>query len=176
MTSQKLTNEDLSNLLAEKHVNFIKEYRREYDILDRLFVLREKKEQLDYWVDESKGSPSQHEKYLQAMNLTEKELSSLAGELKSIKETNPRSYGPPESDQKARHKWLKAQITGHEEAKSYWTNKIKEISEAKNPKKEEKGLQSSVSEAQKKMRKVVKKPKKGMKAAKGGKKKPSPAP
>lgn len=176
MASQKLAKEDLSNLLLEKHENFVKEYRREYDTLDRLFVLKEKKEQLGYWVDESKTNPSQHEKYLQAMKNTENELSSLAAELKSIKETSPRSYGPPESDQKARHKWLKAQITTHEEAKAYWANKIKEIAEAKNPKKEEKESQSSVSEAHKKMRKAAKKPKKIIKAAKGGKKKPSPAP
>ncbi len=163
-------------MLVEKHANFIKEYRREYDILDRLFVLREKKEQLDYWVDESKTNPSQHEKYLQSMKNTEKELSGLAAELKSLKEANPRSFGPPESDQAARHKWLKAQITTHDEGKAYWDNKIKEIAEAKNPKKEEKGPQSSVSEAQKKIRKVVKKPRKVVKAAKGGKKKPLSAP
>lgn len=91
MTSQKLTKEDLSNMLVEKHANFIKEYRREYDILDRLFVLREKKEQLDYWVDESKTNPSQHEKYLQSMKNTEKSLSGLAAELKSLKEANPKA-------------------------------------------------------------------------------------
>jgi hypothetical protein len=171
MTSQKLAKEDLSQLLVEKHQNFITGYKREYDILDRLFVLKEKREQLRYWVDESKTNPAQHEKYLLAMKNNEEELSKLSEELKSLKETSHRSFGPSESDPKARHKWLKAQITGHEEGASYWTNKIKEIADAKNRKKEEKGVQASGSEAHKKVRKAVKKPKKGVKAPKAAKKK-----
>jgi hypothetical protein len=171
MASQKLAKEDLSQLLVEKHQNFITEYKREYDILDRLFVLKEKKEQLRYWVDESKTNPAQHEKYQTAMNNTEQEIARLSEELKSLKETSPRSFGPSESDPKARHKWLKAQITGHEEGVSFWTNKIKEIADAKKHKKEEKGAQAHGSEVAKKVRKVVKKPKKSTKATKASKKK-----
>jgi len=94
MASQKLTKEDLSRLLVEKHRNFINEYKREYDILDRLFVLKEKREQLGYWVDESKSNPSHHEKYLQAVNNTEKELTALSNELKSLREASHRNFGP----------------------------------------------------------------------------------
>ncbi len=171
MASQKLAKEDLSQLLVEKHQTFITEYKREYDILDRLFVLKEKKEQLRYWVDESKTNPAQHEKYQLAMKNNEQELSRLSEELKSLKEASHRSFGPSESDPKARHKWLKAQIAGHEEGTAYWTNKIKEIADAKNHKKDEKGAQASVSEIAKKARKVVKKPKKVVKAPKAAKKK-----
>lgn len=174
MASQKLSKEDLSQLLVEKHRNFIAEYKREYDIIDRLFVLREKKEQLRYWLDESKANPGQYEKYLQAMDNTEKEISSLTDELKSLKETSRRTFGPSDSDSSARHKWLKAQIAAHEEALSYWTNKIKEIADSKNPKKEEKTLNATGSEVTKKPRKIVKKQKKPVKAAKTAKKRPAP--
>lgn len=174
MASQKLAKEDLSQLLVEKHKNFITGYKREYDILDRLFVLKEKKEQLGYWVEESKSNPSQHEKYQQVMDNTEKELASLSEEHKLLKETSHR-FGPSESDPRARHKWLKAQITGHDEALAYWTNKIKEIADAKTHKKEEKGVQDSSSEAPKKVRKVVKKQKKGAKTTKTTKKKSTPS-
>ena len=175
MASQKLTKEDLSQLLVEKHRSFITEYKREYDILDRLFVLKEKKEQLGYWVDESKTNPQAHEKYLSAMKNAENELSGLSNDLKALKETSHRSFGPSESDPRARHKWLKAQITGHEEGAGYWTNKIKELSEEKNHKKEDKGAHAGGPETPKKaVRKAVKKPKKAAKATKTAKKK-SPA-
>jgi len=169
MASQKLTKEDLSRLLVEKHRNFINEYKREYDILDRLFVLKEKREQLGYWVDESKSNPSHHEKYLQAVNNTEKELTALSNELKSLREASHRNFGPSDNDPRARHKWLKAQITEHEKAIAYWDNKTKELADAKNQKKEEKAVQSAGSEA--KCRKSVKKQKKEGKAAKAPKKK-----
>ena len=66
MSSQKLTKAELSGMLVEKHKNFIKEYRKEFDILDRIAILKEKREQLDFWVKDSKDIPEQQRRLLKA--------------------------------------------------------------------------------------------------------------
>jgi len=169
MTSDNITKEELTNLLVEKHKNFVKEYRKEYDSLERISVLKEKQEQIAYWLKDSKDSPVQNQKYQQASKATEKEMSTLQQELKSLYESKAsRNFGPPETDPKARYAWLKNQIKLHEESLSYWETKKKEIAnEPLNAKKDEK---TSAYEPLKKIKRV-KKPKKVAKTAKNARKK-----
>jgi hypothetical protein len=127
MDFEKPKQEELANLLVEKHKNFIKDYRREYDILDRIAVLKEKREQLLYWIDDSKGNPEAHQKHLSAKENTDKEVLKLQDELKGMYASKSKRFGPSDTDPKARHKWLKAQITANEEAENFWKNKIVEI-------------------------------------------------
>jgi hypothetical protein len=173
MNLEKIDKEDLSNLLVEKHKNFIKDYKKEYDILDRIAILKEKKEQLEYWVQDSKDNPAKNQKYLQAAKDVEKEFSNLTAELKSLYESSPsRVSGSIDSDHKARHKWLKGQIALQDEALNYWTAKIKEVSEAKKQKEEAKDSQAPL----KKVKKIKKDTKKIVKSVKSGKKKASAPP
>ena len=161
MTSENVTKEELSNLLVEKHKNFIKEYRKEYDALERIAILKEKHEQLDYWVKDSKDNPTLHEKYLQLEKASDKELASLQQELKSVYESSTRNYGPSENDPKARYAWLKTQIKLHEEGQTYWTGKSKEFLDAQNVKKDEKDTSAEALKKVKKIRKTKKNSKGG---------------
>lgn len=127
MDFQKPKKEELAALLVEKHRNFIRDYKREYEILDRIAVLKEKKEQLIYWIEDSKNNPELHQKYKNAKENTEKEEAKLIEELRNLYSSKSRKFGPPETDSKARYKWLKSQITSHEEAEKFWANKILEL-------------------------------------------------
>jgi len=173
MNLQKIDKVDLSNLLVEKHANLIKDYTKEYDILDRIAILKEKKEQLEFWVQDSKDNPAKNQKYLQAAKDVEKEFSMLTTELRALYESSPgRAGGSMEGDHKVRHKWLKGQITLQEEARNYWEAKIKEFSEGKKQKEEVKDSQAPL----KKVKRVKKETKKGVKSVKSGKKKATAPP
>jgi hypothetical protein len=166
MSSQKLTKAELSNLLAEKHKNYIKEYKKEYDILDRLAILKEKREQLDFWVNDSKDNAEQHKKYLSAKEAAESEFLRLTEELKAVYSAGHGRIGPSESDPKGRYKWLKGQITAHEEGASYWDNKIKEITDGVKTKGAKDHTKEAPGAGTLKTVKKVKKTKKVVKAAK----------
>lgn len=127
MDFQKPKKEELATLLVEKHRNFSRDYRREYDVLDRIAVLKEKKEQLIYWIDDSKGNAELHQKYINAKENADKEEAKLHDELKNLYSSKSRKFGPPEADSKARYKWLKTQINSHEDAEKFWKNKIIEM-------------------------------------------------
>ncbi len=173
MTSENITKEELANLLLEKHKTFTKEYKKEYDALERITVLREKQEQVQYWLKDSKDNPVQNQKYQVISKSTEKELSTLQQDLISLYESKAgRNYGPSESDPKARHTWLKSQIKLQEDAGAYWDGRKKEISEQiSGAKPEEK---TSMHEPLKKIKKV-KKSKKSSKASKNPRKKDTQA-
>ena len=173
MDFQKPKQEELANLLAEKHRNFIKDYRKEYDILDRIAVLKEKKEQLSYWIDDSKGNPPLHQKYLQAKENTDAEVNKLGEELKNLYSSKTKKFGPTETDSKGRHKWLKTQITSHEEGETYWKNKITEIGQAGTQKEKaaEAAKAAAAISAQRKAKLLKKPAKKPVKSARSRKKK-----
>ena len=168
MNLQKITKEDLSRHLVEKHKNLMKDYKKEYDILDRIAILKEKKEQLEFWVHDSRDNPAKNQKYVQAAKDADKDYSMLVSELKSLYESGPgRSTGALESDHRARHKWLKSQITLQEEALNCWAQKTKEFSEGKKPKEEARDVRVPL----KRVKKVKKEAKKVVKSVKSGKKK-----
>lgn len=172
MSSQKLTKAELSNLLVEKHGNFIRDLKKEFDVLDRMAILKEKKEQLDFWVKDSQDNPEQLKKHLLAREIAQNEFSQLNEELKAL-HSSGRRMGPQESDVKSRHNWLKNQITVHEEALSYWGAKIRELSEAgkfREASKEHAGKESTGAENPKTVKKI-KKIKKASKAVKPSAKK-----
>jgi hypothetical protein len=169
MTSENITKEELANLLMEKHRNYTKEYKKEYDALERISVLKEKQEQIQYWVKDSKDNPAQNQKYQAIAKATEKEMSTLQQDLRSLYESKAgRNYGPSESDPKARHTWLKTQIKLQEEAGTYWEGKKKEIAEQPSGAKPEE--KTEMHEPLKKIKRV-KKAKKSSKASKNPRKK-----
>ena len=172
MDFEKPKQEELANLLVEKHRNFAKDYRREYDILDRIAVLKEKREQLLYWIDDSKNNPEAHQKHLSAKDNTDQEVTKLHDELKGIYASKSKKFGPPETDTKGRHKWLKGQISANEEAETFWKNKITEIqtSGTKKEKTAEAAKQAAAIAAQRKAKLVKKIQKKMPKAGKPRKK------
>jgi hypothetical protein len=172
MDFEKPKQEELANLLVEKHRNFVKEYRREYDILDRIAVLKEKREQLLYWIDDSKDNPEAHQKHLTAKANTDNEVVKLHDELKAMYSSKTKRFGPPEADAKGRHKWLKGQITANEEAENFWKNKIIEIqtSGTRKEKDAEAAKQAAAVAAQRKAKLVKKTHKKMPKAGKHRKK------
>lgn len=162
MDFQKLDKEGLSNLLVEKHKNFAKEYRKEYDIIERISVLREKQEQLDYWLRDTKDDPEKNQKYAQTKDVASREMDKLSQELRSLHEGRSRkTHGPPETDVKARHKWLRGQIDQHDEAANYWFQKKTEIEDEKKPKEapatKQKPKESRLALMQKKMKPQKKK-------------------
>jgi len=162
MDLQKLDKEELSNLLIEKHRNFVKEYRKEYDLIERISVLKEKKEQLDYWLADSKDDQEKNQKYAQLKESSVQELTKLSDELKALYEGKPRrSHAPPEADIKARHKWLASQIAVHDEGATYWLTKKTELSSEKEPKdkpqEKQKPKESRILHIQKKVRTQKKK-------------------
>ncbi|MBN2250901.1 MAG: hypothetical protein JW724_02350 [Candidatus Altiarchaeota archaeon] len=168
MDYQKLTKEELSNLIVEKHKNFLSEYRKEFDILERLSVLKEKQDQLEHWVRDSRENPPQNQKYLQAMKAADKEFSGLKAELKSLYECNPAiNINNFENDSKNRYKWLRNQITTHEEALNYWTERTCElIREKEKAGKEEKDKKAPDSNKKPKKTRKTKKADKPVKTKK----------
>ena len=140
MTSKKHTPEELSNLLVEKHQEFIAGYKKEFDILDRIFVLKEKQDQLEYWLHDSKDDLEKNQKYLKIMRAADKELLKLNEELAALYGSNPDESpgGPPnvsKTPAKSEHKLLKSKIETHNEALDYWNGKIQELLKAKKDKK-----------------------------------------
>lgn len=134
MASQRVTPKELSNLLVEKHQKFITEYKKEFDILDRIFVLKEKQDQLEYWLHDSKDDPEKNQKYLKAMRAADKELLKLNEELKVLYSSNSNETETPnvsKTHPKSRYNLLKDKIEMHKEAMDYWDEKLQEHSKDK---------------------------------------------
>ncbi|MEA3254231.1 MAG: hypothetical protein U9Q22_00165 [Candidatus Altiarchaeota archaeon] len=170
MASKKVTPEELSNSLIEKHQKFITEYRKEFNILDRIFVLKEKQDQLEYWLHDSKDDPERNQKYLRAMKLADKELLKLNEELTTIYSSNGSTAS--ETNPNSRHKLLKDKISMHKEAIDCWNEKLQELSKDKKEKEiKKKGKVKKVEVLKKKKTKKVKGAKKLRKSRSSKKKK-----
>ena len=168
MDFQKLDKEGLSSLLVEKHKNFAKEYRKEYDIIERISVLKEKQEQLEYWLRDTKDDKEKNQKYAQSKEVASHEMDKLSEELRGLHEGKSRkTHGPPETDVKARHKWLKSQIDVHDEATNYWIQKKAEIEDEKKPKEESVQKQKPKESRLALMQKKIKPQKKKKKSSRG---------
>lgn len=168
MVSKKVTLEGLSNLLMEKHQGFIAEYKKEFDILDRLFVLKEKQDQLEYWLHDSKDDLEKNQKYLQAMKVADKELLKLNEELTTLYSSTGSTA--PETSHNTRHKLLEDKIGMHKEALDYWNEKLQELSKDKQVKETKKKDKVKKVEVLKKKTKKVKGTKK-LRKSRGSKKK-----
>ena len=100
------TPKKLTEALIEKHDRLIQEYSDSMEGLERLAVLKEKKDQLEYWVD-SDGA----ENFLKELSSTKKELEKLE---KNLIATDLR---PNE---------LRKRVSDHVQSKKYWVKKLKE--------------------------------------------------
>lgn len=129
-------------MLIEKHQKFISEYKKEFDIIDRIFVLKEKQDQLEYWLHDSKDDPEKNQKYLKAMRAADKELLKLNDELNVLYTSNSNGTpNVPKANSKSRYNWLKNKIETHKEAMAYWDEKLQEYSkDKKETKKKEKNV------------------------------------
>jgi len=105
-----LTPKGLAQLLVSKHDNLMKRYSLELSVGERVSVLREKKDQLKYWVSSKKTD-----------EVRLKELAAVEDELKKLENSGllkPVSY----------YKDLKSKISEHSEAKNFWSEKAKGVS------------------------------------------------
>jgi len=116
---EKLTREKLSRALVRKHKKFLEEYKREFEILEKIRVLEDKEEQIEHWLNLTKNT-KEEDKYIKELEEADKELDLLKKELKKIrkglgKDNNERNYF-----------LLKSKIKNEENALLYWKEKIKE--------------------------------------------------
>ncbi|MBD3260564.1 MAG: hypothetical protein GF334_02630 [Candidatus Altiarchaeales archaeon] len=100
------TEKKLIEALIEKHDRLIQEYSDSMESQKRLSILREKKDQLEYWVDEEA-----EDKYKKELIDTQKELETLEENLIAT------DLRPSE---------LKSRIDEHVSAKKYWTQKLQQ--------------------------------------------------
>ncbi|HIE34493.1 MAG TPA: hypothetical protein EYP86_05080 [Candidatus Altiarchaeales archaeon] len=116
---EKLESKKLAKLLIDKHHKFLNEYRKEFDLLDRLIVLRERQEQLDYWIESTRYEDTKkYRKYLKQKKITDKEISELKKKINDIT--------PNTSISEKRHEFLLTAIKNHRLALDYWNRVYKE--------------------------------------------------
>ncbi|HEX54871.1 MAG: hypothetical protein DRO90_00510 [Candidatus Altiarchaeales archaeon] len=119
---EELTRKKLAKLLIDKHHRFLKKYRRELEVLERVVLLMEKEEQLEYWakVAYEDGDDEGYEKFLKQRELTDKKISQSIGELKRI---NP---DIKKNEFKKRHSFLLKSMKEHRSALDYWNRIYKD--------------------------------------------------
>jgi len=121
----KMTPKKLSKQLVKKHKNLIKKYNREQVLVDRIFILGEKKDQLEHWAKTSDEDESNTGKIMKQKSLVDKELSELRDEYeKNIGSLDKLNAKKGRSD-------LESVLKKHEEALEYWKNKNREYSKKK---------------------------------------------
>jgi len=98
------TKKKLIDTLIEKHDRLIQEYSDSMDGQERLSILREKKDQLEYWVDADGG------------DMYKKELVETQNELGKLEENMITTDLRPSE--------LKKRIEDHVEAKQYWLKRL----------------------------------------------------
>ena len=120
MSSKYLTAKVLSKKLVDKHQNFLKQYKKEFDLLGKIIVLEEKKDQLEHWANTTSDEKTA-QKFLKDKESADKKLMKLADELKKISSegTSPRL--------KERHSLLKKELRNHRKALDYWWKIYKDL-------------------------------------------------
>ena len=137
-----VTKEMLAKKLVEKHTNFIKNYKKEFDILERISVLKEKQDQLEYWLC-SDNDPNEYQKHLRDMEVADRELLNLNSDLMKVHDSpdstgSKNSTGDSDSGNgnnisdkpKVRYNWLKQQILRHEDSMDYWKGRYNDLIKA----------------------------------------------
>ncbi len=123
MTSlDKLTPKKLSKSLVKKHKELIKGYEVEYELLDRISILEEKKDQIDYWVESSEEGGKGSRKIKKQKKMVDSELLELK------KDLGERAGSSDNANVKKRLTTLRNMIEEHNKALDYWKNKNKELS------------------------------------------------
>lgn len=121
----KLTPKKLSKQLVKKHKDMIEKYNREQVLVDRIFILGEKKDQLEYWANTSDEDELNTGKITKQKSLVDKELSELRAEYeKNIGNLDKLNAKKGRSD-------LESVLKKHEEALEHWKNKNREYSKKK---------------------------------------------
>ena len=113
----KITQKQLSKKLVEKHERLLKTYSREFKLLHGIFVLREKQDLLEHWIEDAKneGDEKKRRKYMKQKKTTEGDILKLREELKEINSSE--GY-----DSRQRYESLEKHIESHREAIDYWDN------------------------------------------------------
>jgi len=121
----EVTPKKLSKNLVKKHKNYLKQYSREHELLGRVSILEEKKDQLNHWVETSDDESADTKKIIQQKKTVEAELKKLSSEYEKYnKPTDKINYSSKKNE-------LSQLIKKHEEAINYWKNKNKEYSKKK---------------------------------------------
>ncbi|MEM4347298.1 MAG: hypothetical protein QW802_01765 [Candidatus Altiarchaeota archaeon] len=118
ITPERLTKERLVRELIKKHKNFLEEYRKRFEFLERMRILKDKQEQIEHWLSKSKNS-EEEEKYIKELQDVDKELEILRKELNLEDKTNEKI---------SEHSILKNKIVNEENAIAYWEEKLKSFS------------------------------------------------
>ncbi|OYT53870.1 MAG: hypothetical protein B6U72_04590 [Candidatus Altiarchaeales archaeon ex4484_2] len=121
----KITPKKLSKQLVKKHKDLLKNYDREQGLLNRIFILEEKKDQLEHWVNTSDEDELKSGNIMKQKSSVDKELSELRDEY----EKN-RGLLNKVNAKKGRSE-LESVIKKHEEALEHWKNKNREYAKKK---------------------------------------------
>jgi hypothetical protein len=95
--------EDIPKKLVEKHKKLLSESKTALQNIDRIKILEEKLDQINHWIEESKGKKK--EEYLKRKEAAEAELAKLRGDSSSTK-VSAREF--------------EQRIAEHERALEYW--------------------------------------------------------
>ncbi len=121
ITPEKLTKKKLCKILVRKNKKFLGEYQREFELLNKIKVMKEKQDLLEYWLNSSQSSKKENG-YLKELEKVDKELEKLKDEYAFFSEND----GFDDNYLKNRHKFLKEKIKAKEKAIPYWRGKSKE--------------------------------------------------
>jgi hypothetical protein len=132
---EKLTKEKLANVLVRKHRNFLTQYKKEFELLDKIKILEDKQEQLEHWLNSAKDA-KEEDIYIKELEQTDNEILKLNEELKKLRDVTtiaPNSSAANNGEDninngfflKNRYKWLKNQISVEEQTLSYWAERYK---------------------------------------------------
>jgi len=130
LSPEKLNPSQLSRKLLEKHRRMLGDYRREFEIRQKVSVLNEKGDLLAHWIKsaEEDGSGG-YEKHKRDKEMVGHEISSLTTELKDMTLQEVRDESKDESVK--RYSFLGERINAHKEAIEYWNGRVKELSKKK---------------------------------------------
>lgn len=118
----ELTPSDLALELVAKHEKFVENFRREYEILERVDILEEKRDQLSHWLN-SEEHGMNNDKISESYKQVEKEINDLFEEYEqkmgSFQQVKP----------SARRGFLESRIQKHEKALNYWEKRRRKLLE-----------------------------------------------
>lgn len=118
ITPEKLTKEKLARELIKKHKNFLENYKKRFELFERMRILKDKQEQIEHWLNISKNS-NEENRYIEELQEIDKELEILRKEL-NLKDKTSGKIGE--------HSILKNKISNEETAIVYWEEKLKNFS------------------------------------------------
>lgn len=114
---EKITKGKLSKILVSKHKKILQKYKKEFETLDRIRVIKDKQELLEHWL-KSANNQDEEGKYIKELEVADAELSKLNDELL-------KNYGEI-FNTKEHYNSLKNKIKIEEQAILYWKEKSRE--------------------------------------------------